>query len=362
MADTRIRLSRRLVAALDVARGAAASYVVIHHVAQAYSLTAGPGLVFRFGQEAVLIFFLLSGFVIFANERERGLDTRAYFIRRFLRIYPLLLVAMAVSALVAAYQGVFLERFSWSDLVGNLFSLEDVSALKPGVIVDPFMGDTPLWSLSYEVAFYVLFPGVLRLWLKRPAATNHAIGAASVGCYLWFAWEPNHWALVGAYFLVWWCGAMAAQAYAMGGRTFLALGVPFYYLIALCVAAAAVVVRQGFVGLGVYPFLMLRHFVVAVAFIVLLYGPLGRAFSAIAIKFAAPAAFLASISYGLYVLHYPLLINWDVARTPTGFFLAFGLLVTLSVILDRMLSIALRRNRHVGESPGRLSGSPQSNT
>jgi peptidoglycan/LPS O-acetylase OafA/YrhL len=77
--EDRPKLSARLSASLDVARAIAACYVVLHHVANARGWSNGPGLVLRFGQEAVLIFFLLSGFVIFSNERTRlePLDRRA---------------------------------------------------------------------------------------------------------------------------------------------------------------------------------------------------------------------------------------------------------------------------------------------
>ena len=42
----------------------------------------------------------------------------------------------------------------------------------PRTIADPFMGNDPLWSLSYEFWFYLLFPLVFRPWLRWPAATT----------------------------------------------------------------------------------------------------------------------------------------------------------------------------------------------
>ena len=53
----RPKLSARLSASLDVARGIAACYVVLHHIAHARGWSNGVGVVLRFGQEAVLIFF-----------------------------------------------------------------------------------------------------------------------------------------------------------------------------------------------------------------------------------------------------------------------------------------------------------------
>jgi peptidoglycan/LPS O-acetylase OafA/YrhL len=48
------------LAKLDMLRGAASSYVFLSHF-----IRGGlPGFLFAFGQEAVMCFFLLSGFVI----------------------------------------------------------------------------------------------------------------------------------------------------------------------------------------------------------------------------------------------------------------------------------------------------------
>jgi peptidoglycan/LPS O-acetylase OafA/YrhL len=91
-------LSRGLVTSLDLVRGAAAVYVAVHHIVVARGWGTGLGFAFRFGEEAVIVFFLLSGFVIFANEADRIHDWASYYLRRFLRIYPPFLAALLVSA------------------------------------------------------------------------------------------------------------------------------------------------------------------------------------------------------------------------------------------------------------------------
>jgi peptidoglycan/LPS O-acetylase OafA/YrhL len=340
----RTRLSPRLIAGLDTARAAAACYVVAHHVADAHGWSShGPGILLRFGQEAVLVFFLLSGFVIFANERKRALKPGGYFLRRLRRIYPALIVAMLVSTAVAWDNRTLLADFHWRELLGTLFSVEDVSLLKPGVIADPYLGNDPLWSLSYEVAFYVVFPLVLRAWTARPAWTNHAVGLVCCLAYATYALWPNHLSLVTAYFLVWWCGAMAADAYFRGGEDVRAMAAPFAWLIALCGLAAAVVGLAGFSGPGLYPFLPLRHFAVAAAMLAALFSPLGRWLAALCARWAAPAAYVASISYGLYVLHFPILVQWRRASGLAGTAMAFAVLVAAAVLADRQLNRWLPR-------------------
>ncbi len=336
-------LSHRATVGLDAARAFAACYVVLHHVANAHGWSHGAGAVFRFGQEAVLIFFLLSGFVIFANEQERALRPRGYYLRRLRRIYPVLLIAMAISTLVALDNGDLAARFHPRELVATLASLQDIAFLKPGVIADPYLGNDPLWSLSYEVAFYLVFPPVLRLWRERPRAANTAIGAGCCLAYASYLAVPNHFSLVAAYYLVWWCGAMTAEAYGRGARDARGLAGPLLWLAALCVVAGVGVGVVGYRGPGFYPALPLRHFAVALLMLLACFGPLGRAVASRALPVARPVGALASISYGLYAFHFPLLIDWHRAQTPVGAAVAAVVLVLLAWLAERQLIRVLPR-------------------
>lgn len=328
------RISPALSLQLDAVRAGAAFYVVVHHLAQAWGFDHGAGLVFRFGQEAVLLFFLLSGFVIFANERDRVAHPMGYYLRRIRRIYPPLIVAMLVSFCVALWNGRQLTSADWVDAMATLVGLQDVVALKPGVIANPFLGNTPLWSLSYELFFYLVFPPTLRAWIAKPVATEHLVGLACCVLYAAFALAPNHFALVGSYFLVWWSGAMVANAYMSGARNCLAMKRTIVWLLALCGMALAVVMQQGYRGLGVHPFLELRHFLFGIVVIIAAFSPFGRFIARQTQDTARYLAMWAGVSYGIYVLHYPLLIQFDVARNPIGFAIAFVSLLALSYLVE----------------------------
>jgi len=339
--EVRQKLSPNLRAGLDVARALAALYVVAHHVANSRGWSHGPGLIFRFGQEAVLVFFLLSGFVIFANERYRALTPRGYYWRRIRRIYPALLLAMLVSSAVALDNGDFGTRFNWAEFFATLASLQDISLLKPGVIADPFLGNDPLWSISYEVAFYLVFPFVLKPWTRNPHRVEMSVGAVCCASYITFVYWPNHLSLVATYFLVWWCGAMAADAYQRGGSNFRAFLPSLSWLALLCVIAGIVVKVVGFRSVGYYPFLPFRHFAVALVLLVLFSNALGATIARLCAVVAAPGAALASISYGLYVLHHPLLVDSARAQKPTGFLIALVILFGLAYAIDRRLNAYL---------------------
>ena len=145
---------------LESLRGAAALYVVLHHTIPYDSrlLNLPVGHLMRFGQEAVILFFLLSGFVInYSFKITKNKQFGNYFAKRFCRIYIPLAAVMLVSYFTQSYEA---GKFLGPDipaLLGNLFMLQDWSVANPNVLVDPYMGNGPLWSLSYEWWFYMLF-------------------------------------------------------------------------------------------------------------------------------------------------------------------------------------------------------------
>src|SRR3954451_9552741 len=121
---------------LEALRGFAAIYVVIYHLLMPVKLqVAGFDLLFffRFGQEAVILFFLLSGFVIkYSFERSKDKSFKNYFLKRFTRIYiPLFFVLILSYALQSIAAGKFIGGRTGT-LVANIFMLQDVK-VKPNV-------------------------------------------------------------------------------------------------------------------------------------------------------------------------------------------------------------------------------------
>lgn len=337
-----IALSERARAGLNLARALTAVYVVIHHVSDASGFI---GALLSFGQEAVLVFFILSGFVIFANEHHRVSRPRGYFLRRLRRIYPTLLVAMAVSAILWSL-GLINATASWASFLGTVAGLQDISFLKRGVITDPFLGNDPLWSLSYEIFFYAAFPLVMVAWRRSPTVTRWSVGPVSALAYLSYLWFPNHFSLVVSYFMMWWIGAMAAYLYGQGRLRMRAALPELAGISALLASMALGVALEGFSGPGYFPFLMLRHSaVVAILFLVLLLAPLRHVLGRCAFAVRGPAARVAALSYGLYVLHYPLLVQTDLNQSWLVVPAAVGLLVLAYVAdpwLDRVIPRAPR--------------------
>ena len=118
----------------------------------------------RLGYEAVIVFFVLSGFLVGGKAIERVMkgifDLQAFAIDRCTRIYVPLVPALLFGWMAAIICG---NRPKISDLAWNLLGCQ-------GWAAPPFAGNAPLWSLSYEIWFYVLAGAVAGLYTLAATA------------------------------------------------------------------------------------------------------------------------------------------------------------------------------------------------
>ncbi|MFD0898920.1 acyltransferase family protein [Actinomadura sediminis] len=139
---------------LDALRGMAALAVALHHAGYVYF----PGVHARMagwfdpGTFGVLVFFLVSGYIVPASLERRG-SVRGFWIGRFFRIYPLLAVAglLAVTPFLLGGRGLRagLEQYDpVTAVVAHATMLQDVLGVPNAINV--------LWTLTYEMVFYLL--------------------------------------------------------------------------------------------------------------------------------------------------------------------------------------------------------------
>jgi peptidoglycan/LPS O-acetylase OafA/YrhL len=193
-------LERGRVRSLDGLRGLAALVVLEHHALLAsvpslagpydfgpfprrgsldWLLTYTPLHILWAGPEFVVVFFVLSGFVLSLPVARGGrLRIASYYPARFLRLYiPVWGALVVAAALHVAVSHQVISGGSWW-LNGHAPPL-DPHALWLDALLAPGAGDwgftTVLWSLRWEVLFSLLLP--VLLWLAVRLRTGSASAA-----------------------------------------------------------------------------------------------------------------------------------------------------------------------------------------
>lgn|GEM_PF-1162953 len=142
---------------LEALRGYAALVVVFNHIEalhKAFDAKFLPTLTIVLapnGHLFVLVFFVLSGYVIGISHREpmRGPAIGSYIKKRLLRIYPIFIVATLFALLITRYQ-----LTGW-DIACNFLMLQTLLAY-------PIFENGPTWSLHYEMVYYGVFIPISR--------------------------------------------------------------------------------------------------------------------------------------------------------------------------------------------------------
>ena len=168
----RVGIAPGLSLYLELLRLLAATEVVLFHVG-GFPLLGGHRAVWNaFGHEAVVVFFVLSGFVIAFAAHTREHTAKAYAVSRLTRIYSVALPCLLFTVLFdrvglalvpQLYAGLVTDGSALVRLVlGGLF-LNESWALSAQMF-----SNTPYWSIAYEFWYYAVFAGLFyfRGWLR----------------------------------------------------------------------------------------------------------------------------------------------------------------------------------------------------
>jgi len=166
--------------ALTSVRGIAAWLVVLYHIRGGIAgLPPAVEAVLAKGYLAVDFFFLLSGFVIWLSWHARLRDPAAiprFLQKRIARIWPLhaaMLAAAVALALLFRATGRTDPAFPFAELPLHLLLVQNWG------FTDMLRWNDPAWSISCELAAYLLFP-LLALavdWRKLPSVALVALAA-----------------------------------------------------------------------------------------------------------------------------------------------------------------------------------------
>ena len=314
--------------ALDGLRGVAAVSVILFHVRWTNHITDGE--FFKHAYLAVDLFFILSGFVIYAGYSEKIFDRFAlqrFILLRLFRLYPLhlavllALVVLEFAKLLALHFGVlspehkpFTDENSVAALGANIVLVHSLG------ILDQLSWNTPSWSISCEFVAYIAFSigALLGLFRRRSlfivgtmlASAGYATIALACGTLdITYDWGLVR-CLSGFFF-----GMLVFKITAsrLGER----LNAQPLVAISGCeVALLSLLILVMLFASGGAIVLAIPLFVGTVAVFQLDRGPIAK------ILMSTPIQFIGRISYSIYMVH-------------------FFIIVLLSIILKRIIGIPM---------------------
>ena len=287
--------------ALDLVRALAAFTVLAAHVRGASWVEFGalpsgqqtaPVYAFfaltRLGQEAVMVFFVLSGLLVGGKLIERvrngAFRLEDYAADRAVRIFLPLIPACIFT--VAINWMVFGISPDIAQLCLNIVGLN-------GVLSPTLTNNGPLWSLAYEIWFYVL-GGALAVAFSRGHVS--AIAIAFLGVLVFSVLNASYllfWAAGAVMVLV--LSARRAGAMAIFGAACASCGV---VLVQLAMASKSVEASAA------VP-LFVAEAVLCIGFSLCLPFLCRNATSSVLAPFGRAIRFASSISYTVYLVHYP---------------------------------------------------------
>jgi peptidoglycan/LPS O-acetylase OafA/YrhL len=206
---------------ISLLRGAAALQVAAAHlralIYPGYSLADNPGMAFKalafftgFAQQAVIVFFLLSGWLVggsLMNKIGQQNAIKHYAIDRITRLWmvlvPTFLLVLLFAIVTAKVNPMttsssLANEYSLAAFVGSLVGLQNL-------VVLPFGENFPLWSLANETWYYILFPLIV-VATTSTSYRSRILAWAATAAIGYFLTLP-----ILLYFTIWLMGAACSR-------------------------------------------------------------------------------------------------------------------------------------------------------
>ena len=187
---------------LNGLRFIAAMMVIIHHIESMKSIfkwssNIDNATIFLFGKMGVILFFVLSGFLItylLLNEEKNNstISIKQFYLRRIFRIWPLYFLIIILSLFIlplfpalnfriSNYQ-LFYDSF-WIKILFFVFFLPNLVLARYGIM--PYASQS--WSIGVEEQFYIIWPWLIKLFKNRIAMVIGVfIGYHLINSFLYF--------------------------------------------------------------------------------------------------------------------------------------------------------------------------------
>ena len=211
---------------LDLFRGLAAIEVFLSHLRSLMFRSFGSEQsgIFKklfyfftgFAHQAVIVFFVLSGFfitgTIFRSLDKSKFSPLGYTTDRLVRLWIVLIPGLILTFIVdrtglhyfgsnRVYTGIFYmgdinvaSHLTVANFTGDIFFLQ-------GILVTTFGSNSPLWSLSNEFWYYILFPLILFIFRKNETWVKLMLLVLTIIIFLFVGKN------ISLYFLIWLMGS-----------------------------------------------------------------------------------------------------------------------------------------------------------
>ena len=150
---------------IDIIKAISLISVIIYHIYEYKGTYIG-----------VVLFFVISGYLITEILYERDDSYFKFIKRRYTKIFPPLIAVLTLSCLAFYYFYGFLSVKLIFNSLSSLFGLSNIYQIYSGMSYFERSGDLfPLlhtWSLSIEIQFYVIFPFLIYLFKKLKLNTK----------------------------------------------------------------------------------------------------------------------------------------------------------------------------------------------
>ena len=263
------------------------------------------------GHEAVIIFFVLSGYFVGGSAlramRKGVFSWKTYLFQRFTRLWIVLLPALLLGWALDAGGMRFLpgehniysgpagqeevspdlaSRLTPTVFAGNLFFLQTVFFREFGT-------NASLWSLSYEFWYYIFFPFLATIFIPGKGMVQRVISVVVlVTLFVIFGTELSR------YFIIWLFGVVVSMV---------PLTLPEGRRRLATVAACAAMVLAMVGILRVHLSLYLSDLILSTVFFVFLWTILHSKRATVNATYRWLAQGLSKMSYTLYAVHLPFL-------------------------------------------------------
>ncbi|HEV2326734.1 MAG TPA: acyltransferase [Terracidiphilus sp.] len=164
---------------LDGWRGIAIAMVLFGHIQDAtHSILPWSDT----GQHGVMIFFVLSGFLITSNLLAGSHDLKNFYVRRFFRLMPVVWAYLAFLLTIGLLSKTPLV--TWAEIQPCLLFYRNYAGPNPGGAMTGHF-----WSLSIEEQFYLVWPSLLLLFGLRRCRWLCALAAVGIAIFRWCTWQ-----------------------------------------------------------------------------------------------------------------------------------------------------------------------------